>query len=166
MGRLQLHEREAVRALWRGHFEAWRLSGLTQREYCERHGLSLKSFGNWRGQLKREDVAGRDARWGRQPRLRHIVSPMATPWPTRLAGRGGGKGGRFKFFSRSAKAGRSKGRPPAPPRRRLLVGIGEAQYGRIVEALADDLKGQRQAAVAKAAAHRHRRAAGHVERHR
>ena len=35
-----MHEREAVRALWRGHFEAWRLSGLTQREYCERHGLS------------------------------------------------------------------------------------------------------------------------------
>ena len=64
MGRLRLHEREAVRALWCGHFEAWRLSGLTQREYCERHGLSLKSFGNWRGQLKREDVAGRDAPLG------------------------------------------------------------------------------------------------------
>jgi hypothetical protein len=79
MGRLRLHEREAVRALWRWHFEAWRLSGLTQREYCERHGLSLKSFGNWRGQLKREDVAGGDARWGRHPRLRHMVSPMATP---------------------------------------------------------------------------------------
>jgi len=35
-------------------------SGIgSQREYCERHGLSLKSFGNWRGQLKREDVGGR-----------------------------------------------------------------------------------------------------------
>ena len=56
-----------------------RVLGLTQREYCERHGLSLKSFGNWRGQLKREDVAGGDARWGRHPRLRHMVSPMATP---------------------------------------------------------------------------------------
>ena len=64
MGRLRLHEREAVRALWRGHFEAWRLSGLTQREYCERHGLSLKSFGNQRGPLKHEDVAGRDAPLG------------------------------------------------------------------------------------------------------
>jgi hypothetical protein len=84
VGRLRLYEREAVRALWHGHFEAWRLSGLTQREYCEQHGLSLKSFGNWRGQLKREDVAGRDARWGRHPRLRHMVSPMATPWPARL----------------------------------------------------------------------------------
>jgi transposase len=74
-----LHEREAARALWRGHFEAWRLSGLTQREYCERHGLSLKSFGNWRGQLKREEVAGPHARWGRYPRLRYMVSPMASP---------------------------------------------------------------------------------------
>ena len=38
------------------------LSGLTQREYCERHGPSLKSFGNWRAQLKREDTVGSDAR--------------------------------------------------------------------------------------------------------
>jgi hypothetical protein len=87
VGRLRIHEREAVRALWRGHFEAWRLSGLTQREYCERHGLSLKSFGNWRGQLKREDVAGRDARWGRHPQLRHMVSPMATPMASEAADR-------------------------------------------------------------------------------
>jgi hypothetical protein len=27
MGRFRSHEREAVRALWRGHFEGWRLSG-------------------------------------------------------------------------------------------------------------------------------------------
>src|SRR5215471_12650730 len=87
MGRLRLHERDAVRALWRGHFEAWRLSGLTQREYCERHGLSLKSVGNWRSQPKREDVAGRDARWGRHPRLRHMVSPMATPMANEAADR-------------------------------------------------------------------------------
>jgi hypothetical protein len=87
VGRLRLYEREAVRALWHGHFEAWRLSGLTQREYCEQHGLSLKSFGNWRGQLKREDVAGRDSRWGRHPRLRHMVSPMAAPMANEAADR-------------------------------------------------------------------------------
>ena len=63
------------------------LSGLTQREYCERHGLSLKSFGNWRGQVKRVDVAGGDARWGRHPRLRHMVSPMATPMANEAADR-------------------------------------------------------------------------------
>ena len=46
MGRLRLREREAIRTLWRRHFAAWRLSGLARREHCERHGLSLKSFGN------------------------------------------------------------------------------------------------------------------------
>jgi hypothetical protein len=52
-----------MRSFWRGHFEVWELSGLTQREHCERHGLSLKNFGNWRAQLKREDAAGPKARW-------------------------------------------------------------------------------------------------------
>lgn len=85
MGRLRVDERETVRAFWRGHFELWRLSELTQREYCEEHGLSLKSFGNWRGQLKREDAAGRKARWGRYPRLRPGVNPMANPMAKPMA---------------------------------------------------------------------------------
>jgi transposase-like protein len=74
-----------MRAFWRSHFEVWAVSGLTQRDYCERHGLSLKSFGNWRAQLKREDAVGPQARWGRYPRLRlsdkpvasHMADPMA-----------------------------------------------------------------------------------------
>jgi len=57
-----------TRAFWRSHFEVWALGGLTQREYCERHGLGSKSFGNWRAQLKREDAVGPKARWGRYPR--------------------------------------------------------------------------------------------------
>ena len=75
--RLRLEEREPRRAFWRGHFEVWRLSGLTQRDYCERHGLSLKNFGNWRAQLKREDEAGPKARWGRYPRLRPSSGPRS-----------------------------------------------------------------------------------------
>jgi hypothetical protein len=27
---------------------------LNQREYCEAQGLSLKAFGNWRGEFKAE----------------------------------------------------------------------------------------------------------------
>lgn len=73
---IRLEERAPTRAVWRSHFEVWELSGLTQREYCERHGLSLKNFGNWRAQLKREDAAGPKARWGRYPRLRPMTSPM------------------------------------------------------------------------------------------
>jgi transposase len=67
-----------VRAFWRGHSEAWKLSGLTQREYCILHGLSLKNFGNWRGQLKREAAVGHLARWGRYPRLRPMASHVAS----------------------------------------------------------------------------------------
>jgi transposase len=76
---LRLEERPRTRAFWRSHFEVWELSGLTQRDYCEQHGLSLKNFGNWRAQLKREDAAGPDARWGRYPRLRPMTSPMTRP---------------------------------------------------------------------------------------
>lgn len=31
----------------------WELSGLTQREYCARNGLSLKLFENWRHRVRK-----------------------------------------------------------------------------------------------------------------
>ena len=34
--------------IWKGHFVAWRGSGLTQAAYCRQQGLSLASFGYWR----------------------------------------------------------------------------------------------------------------------
>ena len=77
MARLRLEDRKQVRAFWRGHSEAWKLSGLSQREYCALHGVSLKNFGNWRGQLKHEAEAGPRARWGRYPRLRYRSGPMS-----------------------------------------------------------------------------------------
>ena len=43
-------------------------------------------------------------------------------------------------------------RPPLAPRRRLVVGVREAQHGRVVKTLADDLERQRQAAVGITAA--------------
>jgi len=78
---LRWEERGPTRAAWRCHIEVWRLSGLTQRDYCEQHGLSLKSFGNWKAQLKREDAVGSDARWGRYPRLRPSSRPSSKPRP-------------------------------------------------------------------------------------
>jgi hypothetical protein len=48
MARVRLEDRDQVRAFWRSPFEAWELSGLTQRENCAPHGVSLKNFGNWR----------------------------------------------------------------------------------------------------------------------
>jgi hypothetical protein len=74
--------REQVLGYWRGHSEAWKLSGLTQKAYCEQHNISLKNFGNWRAQLKRVALMGSEARWGHYPRLRRTLadlSPRAEP---------------------------------------------------------------------------------------
>jgi hypothetical protein len=35
-------------AYWRDHFIRWQRSGLTQREYCQEHGLALSTFQLWR----------------------------------------------------------------------------------------------------------------------
>ena len=103
MARVRLEDRERVRAFWRGHSEAWKLSGLNQREYCELHGISLKNFGNWRGQLKREAEAGSMARWGRYPRLRYRSGPISKtvskPAPTEPAAPPGGR----RQYSEDAK---------------------------------------------------------------
>jgi hypothetical protein len=82
MSRVPVELREQVLGYWRGHSEAWKLSGLTQKEYCAQHNVSLKNFGNWRGQLKRVALMGAEARWGHYPRLRRTLadlSPRANP---------------------------------------------------------------------------------------
>jgi hypothetical protein len=82
MSRVPVELREQVLGYWRGHSEAWKLSGLTQKEYCEQHNISLKNFGNWRAQLKRVALMGSEARWGHYPRLRSTLAdldPRANP---------------------------------------------------------------------------------------
>src|ERR1700736_3662881 len=54
-------------AFWRTHHEAWRRSELNQREYCEAQGISLKAFGNWRGEFKAQP----------QPTARQPLQPRA-----------------------------------------------------------------------------------------
>ena len=69
MGRLRLHEREAVRALWRGHFEALAAERTEAARILRASWRIAEEIRNWRGQLRREDVAGGDGRWGRHPQL-------------------------------------------------------------------------------------------------
>jgi hypothetical protein len=38
---------------WRQWIDRWRISGLSVRVFCARHGLSPASFYNWRRVLKR-----------------------------------------------------------------------------------------------------------------
>ena len=39
-------------AYWQQHFENWKKSGLSQRDYCKQHELTFSSFGYWRNRLK------------------------------------------------------------------------------------------------------------------
>lgn len=36
---------------WLAHVDACRIGGETQKTYCERHGLGLKTFRRWRSRL-------------------------------------------------------------------------------------------------------------------
>jgi hypothetical protein len=40
---------------WTHHVEQYRHGELTLREYCERHGLKLSTFGRWRRRVCRND---------------------------------------------------------------------------------------------------------------
>jgi hypothetical protein len=42
------------REWWSRHVEAWRGSGLSQAEYCRRHGLLKGTLGYWSSKLGRE----------------------------------------------------------------------------------------------------------------
>ena len=77
MSRVPSELRQQIVAFWRGHSEAWKLSGLSQQEYCERHNISLKNFGNWRAQLKRIALVGPKARWGHYPKLRRTLADLS-----------------------------------------------------------------------------------------
>jgi transposase len=60
---------------WKEHLKAWCDSDLNQREYCERHGLALKRFENWRAKFKdKETIVPEGLLWrrggGDRPRLK------------------------------------------------------------------------------------------------
>ena len=47
-----------TREFWRRHVEAWRNSGLSQKEYCRRHRLLKGTLGYWSSTLGRENCSG------------------------------------------------------------------------------------------------------------
>jgi hypothetical protein len=65
---------EEIRARWRAHLEAQRMSGRTQVAYCQAHGLDPRYFSVWKGKLK---PAERTARRAPAPKVaKHSVVPL------------------------------------------------------------------------------------------
>lgn len=48
-----MDSRTTKQEFWNEHIRAWRGSGLTQSEYCTRHGLKVGSLGYWLGKQRR-----------------------------------------------------------------------------------------------------------------
>ena len=47
------------REYWKGVITGWQTSGLTQKKYCEKEGLSYSIFQSWRTVLKYEKSQGK-----------------------------------------------------------------------------------------------------------
>ncbi len=45
----------AAREYWSGEVQQWRGSGLTQKGYCNKGGISHERFGAWKRRLEREN---------------------------------------------------------------------------------------------------------------
>jgi hypothetical protein len=43
---------------WQRHVDGWRASGLTQKQYGRRHGVSAQSLAQWSCRLKRSATSG------------------------------------------------------------------------------------------------------------
>jgi transposase len=90
------------------HFGAWLRGELSQREYCEVHGLSRKSFSTWRAIIKYEDAVlerralNRQRRqWRPSPGFSPMTNPMteSTPSPPLVVP----KSGRRRNFAETVK---------------------------------------------------------------
>ena len=49
--------RQAKQSSWDDHLRGWKLSGLSQAEYCREHRISIKCFGYWKRKLKRSEIS-------------------------------------------------------------------------------------------------------------
>ena len=103
MPRMKAEKAAELEAFWRAHLEAWQASDLNQREYCERHGLPLKRFGNWRAKFK-DEAAFRPIKvlWRRggvlEHRLKHMPKEIpSTPASYIPSGLSNGSGKRRNF---------------------------------------------------------------------
>ena len=56
---------------WREHITAWRDSGLSKSQYCQRHGLKLNNFCSWEAKVGESDKAVSSIRTSRRSKPKH-----------------------------------------------------------------------------------------------
>jgi len=58
---------------WQHHIQAWLISGLSQRAYCQKNGFSEYRFSKWKRRLVKDNDA---ARFVRVPLPAHLPVPI------------------------------------------------------------------------------------------
>jgi len=56
-----MSDRAARTVFWRGHWQAWAESGVSQRAFCTQHGLCYATFSYWRQRARPAASAGAPA---------------------------------------------------------------------------------------------------------
>ena len=73
---------------WQAHIDACRVSGDTQKTYCERHGIGSKSFRRWRSRLSgaasMAAVESEPHRGGVRGGAEKVFSPSLSSFPGRV----------------------------------------------------------------------------------
>jgi hypothetical protein len=49
-------ESSGQKKFWKHHIEAWRVSGLSQRAYCQKNNLKDHRFSHWKSRLAKADA--------------------------------------------------------------------------------------------------------------
>ena len=63
VGFMTEQERQQLRQLWAQQVEAFLDSGMSQRAWCEQHGLRPNQLGYWLRKVRSEQIAGNSPRW-------------------------------------------------------------------------------------------------------
>lgn len=68
---------------WRALVHGWARSGLTQAEYCDRHGVSVSSLHRWREHLRGEAAADEPRLRAEEPESARLLPVQLSPsaWP-------------------------------------------------------------------------------------
>lgn len=110
---------------WRERMAAWRESGLTQKAFCQAHGLSVSSFSHWKSKLAKRD-AGRlspepSAVEADSEKSRKGVSWTEVTWPARAGSEPVADGWGFEVVLPRGWSIRLGARFESEPLRRLLA---------------------------------------------
>ncbi len=90
---------------WQRHLDRWQRSGLSQAEFCRKHGLKAGAFSRWKRKLLAEATTAEQ----REPSGQRAISPQQVSSPARVSSpkqvySGSGKSSTSRTSSENSKS--------------------------------------------------------------